>query len=95
MTNDSTPTANHTVFKQEDITRLKQLMTEGSQVLTEVDALKTGLSETVKAIAEEIGIKPAQLSKAIRIYYKSSLGEERDKLDEIEDILAAVGANFR
>lgn len=93
MTDNNTPSSNRAQFKAEDIARLKQLMTEGSQVLQEVDALKTGLSETVKAIAEEIDVKPGQLNKAIRIYFKANLNEERDKLDEIEDILSAVGVN--
>ena len=42
------------VFNQEEIARLKKLVQEGDQVLHEVDALNTGLRETVKAIAEEL-----------------------------------------
>lgn len=95
MTDNTERTTNKSPFKQDDINRLKQLMIEGAQVLQEVDSLKTGLTETVKAIAEEIDVKPAQLNKAIRIYFKASMNEEREKLDEIEDILAAVGANFK
>ena len=38
-------------FNQEEIARLKKLITEGDQVLYEVDALNTGLRETVKAYA--------------------------------------------
>ena len=41
------------VFNQEEVSRLKKLITEGDQVLHEVDALNTGLRETVKAIAED------------------------------------------
>jgi chaperonin cofactor prefoldin len=78
-------------FKQEDIARLKQLINEGGQVMGEIDDLKAGLSETVKAIAEELDVKAAQLNKAIRIAYKASMEEEREKLDEIEDILEAAG----
>jgi hypothetical protein len=78
-------------FKQEDITRLKQLITEGGQVLGEIDDLKAGLSETIKSIAEEMDIKSSQLSKAVRIAHKASLGEEKEKLEEIEDILEAAG----
>lgn len=82
---------NSRVYTQEDINRLKQLISEGCNVLTEIDTLKEGLSETVKAIAEEVDIKPAQLMKAIKIANKVSLTEERDKFSEIEEILAAVG----
>ena len=41
-------------FNQEEINRLKKLIQEGDQVLYEVDALQTGLRETVTAIAEEM-----------------------------------------
>ena len=42
-------------------------------------------------IAEEMGIKPAVLNKAIKIAHKAKFGEERDKFDELETILEAVG----
>ncbi len=77
-------------YSSEDVNRLKQLVNEGCQILSEVELLKTGLNETIKHIAEEIGIKPAQLTKAIKIAHKSNLEEEKDKLAEIEDILDAV-----
>ena len=43
-------------FNQEEIARLKKLIQEGDQVLHEVDALSTGLRETVKAIADELDL---------------------------------------
>lgn len=78
-------------FTGEDIIRIKQLISEGCQVNQEIDDLKEGLRDTVKAIAEEIDVKPSQLNKAIRIAHKQNLHEERDALDEIEDILDAAG----
>jgi len=78
-------------FSQEDIIRIKQLIKEGSQVLQEIDDLKEGLKHTVNAIAEEIDVKPAQLNKAIKIAHKNTMIEEREKLDQIEDILGAAG----
>ena len=52
-------------FNQEEINRLKKLIQEGDQVLYEVEALTVGLRETVKAIAEEMELKPSILNKAI------------------------------
>lgn len=78
-------------FKQEDITRIKQLILEGGQTLQEIEDLNEGLNDTIKAIAEEIEVKPAQLKKAIKVAHKNSMMEEREKLDEIEDILDAAG----
>lgn len=78
-------------FNQEEVARLKRLIDEGCQVSYEIDALKEGLSDTVKAIAEEMDIKAATLNKAIKVAHKAKFGEERDKFDELETILEAVG----
>mgnify|MGYP001391191486 FL=1 len=79
------------VFNQEEVARLKKLIQEGDQVLYEVDALNTGLRETVKAIAEEMDVKPSILMKAVKIAHKAKFTDERDNFDELETILEAVG----
>jgi hypothetical protein len=81
-------------FNAEEVARLKRLIDEGMQVTYEIDALKEGLRDTVKAIAEEMDLKPATLNKAIKVAHKASLGDERDKFDELETILAAVGKDL-
>ena len=78
-------------FSSSEITKLKQLMSEGIQVTSEVDALKEGLKDTVKAIAEEMDMKPALLNKAIRIAYKNEFAQTQDNFSQGEEILAAVG----
>ena len=78
-------------FSSEDIIRIKQLISEGCQVNQEIDDLKEGLRDTVKAVAEEIDVKPSQLNRAIRVAPKQNFHEEREALDEIEDILSAAG----
>lgn len=78
-------------FNQEEKARLKKLIDEGMQVTYEVETLKEGLRETVKAIAEEMDLKPGVLNKAIRIAHKASFQEEYDKFDELETILETVG----
>ena len=79
------------VFNQEEIARLKKLVQEGDQVLHEGDALNTGLRETVKAIAEEMELKPGILMKAIKVAHKAKFTDERDNFDELETILEVVG----
>ena len=63
-------------FNTEEIARLKRVVQEGEQVLYEVEALNTGLRETVKAIAEEMDLRPAILNKAIKVAHKANFGEE-------------------
>mgnify|MGYP003633736729 CR=1 FL=1 len=83
-----------TNFSEAQKTKLKEIVTEGIQVHTEVDTLKEALSDTVKAMADELGIKPATLNKAIRIAHKADLAEKQEALSEVEDILVAVGRDF-
>lgn len=78
------------VFNSEEVARLKRLINEGAQVKTEVDSLQAGLNDTIKAIAEELDLKPAMLKKAINVAYKQSLDDEREKFDELENILESI-----
>ncbi len=78
-------------FNEEEKTRLKKLIDEGMQVTYEVETLREGLRETVKAIAEEMELKPAVLNKAIKVAHKASFQDEFDKFDELETILETVG----
>ena len=75
----------------ESVARLKQLVTDGVQVLQECEDLKQGLSETVKAIAEELEVKPAQLNKLIKIVQKGKMNDQREDWSELEDLYKAGG----
>jgi transposase-like protein len=50
--------------------KLERLVKEGVTVLQEVEDLNLGLKETVKAVAEEMDIKPSLINKAIKIAQK-------------------------
>lgn len=80
-----------TTYSSKDIEKLKQIVQEGTHVLDEVETLKEGLRDTVKSIAEELGIKPSVLNKAINIAHKRNFHEHRDAFDEVESILQATG----
>jgi hypothetical protein len=74
-------------FTKDDTIRIRQLIKEGVQVQAEIKMLREGLSETVKAIGEEIDVKPKVLNKAITIAFKDSLHDEKDQLDVIEHFI--------
>jgi hypothetical protein len=57
----------------------------------EIDTLQGGLTDTVKAVAEELEIKPAVLKKAIRMAHKASFGQEQQDHELLETILTTVG----
>ena len=57
----------------------------------EIDTLQGGLTDTIKAVAEELEVKPSVLKKAIRIAHKSKLGETNAENEELNTILQTVG----
>lgn len=79
------------MFSAEQKLKLTQIINEGIQVMTEIEDLNAGLNDTVKAVAEELEIKPSILKKAIRIAAKSKLGETNKDNAELNDILETVG----
>jgi hypothetical protein len=74
-------------FNPEERAKLKQLISESSTVMTEIETLSEGLSDTVKHIAEEMEIKPSLLKRAIKMAQKRDFDRVRDDLDIIESIL--------
>lgn len=79
------------MFNAEQKAKLTQLINEGMQVKQEIETLNEGLKDTVKAIAEELEIKPATLNKAISIAHKAKLGETNKENEELNTILETVG----
>lgn len=71
--------------------KLTQLVNEGMGVLQEIEDLNAGLNDTIKAVAEELEIKPATLKKALKIAHKAKLGETNRDHDELNTILETVG----
>ena len=57
-------------YGAEEKAKLERLISEGSTVLREVEDLQEGLKETVKAVAEELQIKPSVINRAIKIAHK-------------------------
>ena len=80
-----------TVFDSESKAKLTQIINEGMQVMSEVEALNAGLADTVKAIAEEMQIKPSVLKKAIRIAHKASYSIEKEDQELLGEILTTAG----
>lgn len=78
-------------FSGEQKAKLTQLINEGMTVLHEIETLNGGLTDTIKAIAEELEIKPNILKKAIRLAHKAEFGKEQADHELLENILTTVG----
>ena len=78
-------------FNGDQKIKLTQIINEGMQVMHEIDTLQGGLNDTIKAVAEELEIKPAVLKKAIKIAHKAEFGKAKQDHELLETILETVG----
>lgn len=78
-------------FNTAETAKLNQIVNEGIQVTTEIETLTGGLNDTIKAVAEELDIKPNILKKAIKLAHKSEFGREQQDHELLEQILVTVG----
>ena len=78
-------------FTGEQKAKLTQIINEGMQVMHEIETLTGGLNDTIKAVAEEMEIKPAILKKAVKLAHKASFGQEQSDHELLEQILVTVG----
>lgn len=78
-------------FNGEQKLKLTQIINEGMQVTQEIETLTDGLNDTIKAIAEELEIKPSVLKKAIRLAHKAEFGKEQQDHALLENIMTTVG----
>jgi uncharacterized membrane protein YgcG len=83
--------SNSRIFSGAEQSKLTQVINEGMQVMMEIETLTGGLNDTVKAIAEEMDIKPNVLKKAIRLAHKAEFGREQQDHELLETILTSVG----
>ena len=78
------------MYGPEEKAKLERLINEGSNVIREIEDLSEGLKETVKAVAEELQIKPSIINKAIRIAHKDNWKDHEQEWNDIEMILGVT-----
>ena len=79
------------VYGQDEKQKLERLVNEGAQVMQEVEDLTAGLKDTVKAVAEELNMKPALINKAIKVAHKGDWSQVADAFDDLETLVVTVG----
>lgn len=79
------------MFSLEQKKKLEQLVNEGISIYQEIEDLNAGLSDTIKAVAEELEIKPAILKKAVKIAQKSKFTDINAEHELLTDILETIG----
>ena len=79
------------VYGPDEKAKLERLVNEGVKVIQEVEDLQAGLKETVKAVAEELDIKPSMINKAIKIAQKGDWSRVAEEFDDLETLVVTVG----
>lgn len=75
--------------------KIKQIVAEGMTVMQEIQDLTEGLNETIKAVAEELEVKPSVIKKAIKIAQKDTWDQVFREFDDLETIVDISGHSFR
>jgi hypothetical protein len=78
-------------FNGDQKLKLTQIINEGMAVMHEIETLNGGLNDTIKAVAEELEVKPAILKKDIKLAHKAEFGKEKQDHETLETILETVG----
>ena len=80
-------------YGAEEKAKLERLVKEGVGVLQEIEELQGGLKDTIKSVAEELNIKTSLINKAIRIARKRDWTRHQDEYEDLETIIATIGAD--
>lgn len=75
--------------------KIKQIVAEGITVMQEIADLTEGLNDTIKAVAEELEVKPSVIKKAIRIAQKDQWDSVYREFDDLETIVDISGHSHR
>ena len=78
-------------YGAEEKAKLENLVREGVTVLQEVEDLNAGLKDTVKAVAEELDIKPSLINKAIKVAKNRDWDKHFDEFDDLETLVTVLG----
>lgn len=71
----------------DEVRKLKNIIEEGVKSKQEIQDLNESLKETVKAIAEEIDIKPVLINKAINAQFKNQMEAMEEEVNDVREIL--------
>ena len=75
----------------DDKKKLDSFMEAAKRQLQDIDDIKDSLRDTAKNLAEEFGVKSKHLMSAARTAHKNDLGQKKEDMTTMEDILNVTG----
>jgi hypothetical protein len=75
----------------DDKRKLDSFMDAAKRQLQDIDDIKEALRDTAKNLAEEFGVKAKHLMAAARTAHKNDLGQKKEDMSTMEDILVVTG----
>jgi hypothetical protein len=75
----------------DDKRKLDAFMEAAKRQLQDVDDIKESLRDSAKGLADEFGVKPKHLMAAARTAFKNDLGQKKEDMSTMEDILNVTG----
>jgi hypothetical protein len=75
----------------DDRHKLQVFLEASKHQLQDIDDIKESLRDKAKGLAEEFAVKPKHLMAAARTAYKNDLGQKKEDMTTMEDILTATG----
>lgn len=79
------------MFGTPEQAKIKQIISEGITVMQEIQDLTEGLNDTIKAVAQELDVKPSVIRKAIKIAQKDQWDQVWREFDDLETIVDISG----
>ena len=79
------------IFGEPEKAKIKQIIAEGCTIMQEIQDLTDGLNDTIKAVAEELDVKPSIIKKAIKIAQKDQWDQVWKEFDDLETIVDISG----
>lgn len=75
----------------EQLRKLDSVVNDGIATKERIKMERDALNESIKALAEELGVKPKAIRKVITIASKMNFDEEQEEFDTIAHILQQTG----
>lgn len=77
-------------LSSEDNAKLRRVISEGVGIKQKVKDMNEGMNDTIKAVAEDLGISAKVIKDAITAQFKSSIEDMKDHINEVEHVLNCV-----